>query len=47
VAWPRGRSSHSLGKREESCDGVKEMRSRVQSREGEEMGFIRDSQKRG
>jgi len=32
VAWPRARSSHSLGEREESWVGVKEMRSRVRSR---------------
>ena len=35
VAWPRARSSHSLGKREESWVGVKEMRSCVRSRKEE------------
>jgi len=35
VAWPWGRSSHSLGEREESWVGVKEIRSRVRSRKAE------------
>ena len=33
VAWPGGRSSHSLGEREESWVGVKEIRSHVRSRQ--------------
>ena len=35
MAWPRGWSSHSLGEREESWVGVKEMRSRVRARKEE------------
>jgi len=34
MPWPRG-SSHSRGEREESWAGVKEMKSRVQSRKKE------------
>ena len=35
MAWPRGKSSSSLGEREEGWVGVKEMRSHVRSRKEE------------
>jgi len=35
VAWPRGRSSHSLGEREKSWVGVTEIRSCVRLRKEE------------
>jgi len=35
MAWPRGRSSHPLGEREESWVWVKEIRSRVRLRKEE------------